>query len=322
MVGILCNAKKERAYTKRLYALFKPLIKGKGISIMVMSLGNISIPERTAVGSIITEDKITPVKTALPSLIFNFARQRTRSDIKKMRSLMEVEGIRIVNGVNQYNQWSIMEMLISSRKTRKYVLPYIHYDKEDLYFDFTKVGNFLVKPEKGASPGRIIYGRQSDVGFDLFGEHGSMRCHRFDIQSVIHPAMRGKRWLLLKTPDLVAYRNRLFIIRACLFRTYDGEWKVLQRTIIPHGERVYDKLGRKIDAYAKRIIKCIECYIPDLGIGYVDFVLDRHGISYFLSFGGWDSKLLSKKQNRKVRIALCRNILEYAEMFSSGHLDI
>jgi len=316
MIGILCNTKKEGFYSRRLHALFKPLAKERKISVIVFSLSNINIEERTVQGTLVTREGVRPVKTFLPSLIFNFAVQRRRLNIKKMRSLMEVGDIKVVNGVNQYNQWSIMEILSSSKKTKKYVLPYMNYNKEDICFDFTKIGNFLVKPEKRINLNRIIYGRQSDFGFDLYGGYGTKRCHRLDIQGVIHPVMRGRKWLLLKTPGLATYRNRLLIIRANLIKKYDGEWNVLSKTIVPHYEGVYAKLGKKIEKSALNIISCINGFIPDLGVAFIDFVLDRHGTPYFLNFGGWDGKLFSKKHKRSVRISVCKNILEYAEMLS------
>jgi len=316
MIGILCNAKRERFYSKRLHTLLKPLAKGRKISVMVFSLSNVNIEERSVQGTLVTGERVRPASTFLPSLIFNFAVQRRRVNIKKMRSLMEIADIKIVNGVNHYNQWSIMEILSSSKKTKRYVLPYMNYSKEDICFDFTKVGNFIVKPEKRVNLNRIIYGRQSDFGFDLYGGYGSKRCYRLDVQSVIHPAMRGKRWLLLKTPGLATYRNRLLIIRANLIKKHDGEWDVISKTIVPRYEGVYAKLGKKIEKSALNIINCINAFIPDLGVAFVDFVLDRYGTPYFLNFGGWDGKLLTKKHKRNVRISVCKNILEYAEKLS------
>lgn len=314
MVGILCNRHREGTFAKYLHILFKPLIKRRNIPVIVFSIRNINFSEKTVFGSLISEEKIALVKTAIPFLIFNFAVQHTKLDIKKLRSLMELEDVSMINSANKYNQWAIMEMLSSGSKTKNYILPYKNYNKEDIYFNFLKNDNFILKPENGSHLSRIFYGKQSDSSFDLYNRYGNQYCHKFDIQSVIHPITRVGKWLLLKTPDLITYKNRLFIIRAYMQRGFNGDWGVLLKTTVAQNKIVYEKLGRKIDASSLQIIKYISCFIPDLGICFIDFVLDTGGTPYFLNFGGWDSKLLSKNQSRGVRASLCKNILDYAEM--------
>lgn len=321
MVGILCSLKKERTITEYLHKLFKPLVKGKNVPVIVFSMPNINLLERTVFGSLISEEKIKPMKTALPMLIFNFAMQYTKSDIKKLRSLIEIEGISLINAANQYNQLSIMEMLISGSKTKNYVLPYMDYDDENIYFRFSGIDNFLLKPEKRADVSRIIYGKQSDFGFELYNRYGSKSCHRLDIESVIHSNLRGKKWLLLKTPDLVAYRNKLFIVRVYMQKRFNGEWDILSKSIISHNEILHEKPGKKIDTASLNIINYINCFIPDLGICFIDFVLDIRTNPYFLSLGGWNSKLLSKKQSKDVLLRLCKNIMEYVEAVSCSDCD-
>ncbi|HHW48364.1 MAG TPA: hypothetical protein GXX14_07080 [Clostridiaceae bacterium] len=318
MIGILCNRKSEKTIGRYLHNIFKNVAKEKRIPVIVFSMPNTNLLQRTVFGSLVSEEKISTVKVSLPMLIFNFAVQKRKSDIKKLRSLLEVENVTLINATNQFNQLQIMEMLLSNSKTKKFVLPFINYSREDAYTGISEKSSFILKPENRPSLSRIIYSKKVDYGFELYSLYGCSSCHKFDIQDTIHSIVHKGKWLLLKTPGLITYKNKIFVVRAYMQKKPDSEWEIVLKTIISHNETVNDNLAKKIDTASLQIIDCINCFIPDIGICFIDFVLDMRANPYLLNFGGWDDRLLSKKQNRSVRIKLCKNIMKYANVLSEN----
>jgi len=316
MIGILCNIRRERAIARYLHNMLKVVAKGRGVPVVVFSIPNVNLLEGTVFGSLVSGEKIKPVKVSLPKLIFNFAVQNRKSDIKKFRSLMEIENITLINATNQFNQLQIMEMLLSNSKTKIFILPYVNYSKEDAYANATENGNFILKPVNKQSLSRIIYSKRVDYGLELYSLYGCSSCHKRDIQETVHSIVNKGKWMLLKTPSLVTYKNKIFIVRTYIQRKPDGDWEVILRTIISHDEIVNDNLAKRIDIASLQIIDCVNCFIPDIGICFIDFVLDLRGNPYLLNFGGWDERLLTKKQNRSVRIKLCKNVVDYAEVLT------
>lgn len=322
MVGILCDSRKERVIARYFHKLTQAYDGNEAAAVIVFSLSNVNLFEKTVYGSLVSEKGIISIKTSLPLLIFNLAVQHKRSDMKKLRSLSEYDGMFLVNAANKYNQWSIMDMLLSGNKTRNYILPYTKYDKDDLCFDFSGIDKFILKPVKRSSLSGIIYGRQSNFGFDIYSIYGTQCYHRLDIQNAINPIIKGREYLLLKTPELITYRNNLLVIRVYIQKMFDGRWKILSKTSIPQDEDVNDVLSKKTDTSSLHIANYVNCFIPDLGICFIDFVLDMHGEAYFINLGGLDSDLITRKRNTEVFAALCKNILEYAENISYAKPDI
>jgi len=312
MIGILCNRKRERAIARHLHSMLKLIARGNEVHVIVFSMPNTNLLQRTVYGSLVSSEEIIPVKAPLPMLIFNFAVQSRKSDIKKLRNLTEIENITLINATNQFNQLQIMEMLLSNNRTKKFVLPYINFSREDAYTSIIENSSFILKPENRPSLSRIIYSKKIDYGFELYGLYGCSSCHKFEIQDTIHSIVHKGKWLNLKTPGLVIYKNKVFIARVYMQRKLNGEWEIVLNTIISHNETVNDNLAKKIDDASLQIINCINCFIPDIGICFIDFVLDMRANPYLLNFGGWDDRLLSKKQNRSVLIKLCKNIMEFA----------
>ncbi len=313
MVGVLCNSKNENALTKDLNTLLGPLIKEKEAQLIVFSLPNVNLPKNTVFGSIISDGRISLGEAALPLTIFNLSVQHAKSNIKKMRSLMEIEDISVINSVNHYNQWAIMEMLSSGGKTGNFILPYFNFNKKDYYSNVSETENFLLKPENGSILPKIIYVKQSASGLDLFSKYGSQHCHRFDVKSIISPIIQNKKWILLKAPDLITNNGWLFVKRIYMQKGAKGNWEILFKTSCPQGKNICRSWESKLDNASMQIINYINCFIPDMGICFADFVLDIKGTPYFLNLGGWENKLLSKKWSENIRTTLCKNILEYAE---------
>jgi hypothetical protein len=68
------------------------------------------------------------MKTELPLIVFNLATQISRSDIKLLRRIAEIENLVLVNSTNRFSQSAIMEMLVSNESTQSCIcLIYAQY---------------------------------------------------------------------------------------------------------------------------------------------------------------------------------------------------
>jgi hypothetical protein len=314
MFGILCSPKNESFFAETFYKLFKPLIKGKKTEIIVFSLSNTNLSEKTVYGSIITEEKITAAKAALPLLIFNFAIQYSRSDVKKCRGLMETDDVVLVNSANQYNQSAIMKMILSNNKFKRYILPFSNFERKDLISNFKEYDHFILKPANGTNLSKTIYSKQMESQFEIYCGNEFKSCHRLDIHDTLSPLVKKGKWILLKSPELLTQNNKLFVIRAYLQKNYGGEWKIILKTSFPQDKSFYEKFDKKINTTALGIVKYIGCFMPDLGFCFIDFSLSLFGVPCFLDFGGWDNYLLGENQDKEAQTNLCKNILEFARL--------
>lgn len=317
MVGLLCSRGKERRFANYLRKIMMPLLKERQIYLFVFSLPNINLVNKTVYGSLISKETVVTLKADIPSVVFNFAVQHKKSDVRKLRELMEVENLDLINPANSFNQWSIMEMLTSDDKTKRYILPYVNISKENINFDFAKAGNFIVKPQNGSSLSDIIYGSKTSSGFDLYNLGGIIYSHLFDVQSAITPTIRTGKWILLTSPELITYKNKLLIIRSYLQKNNDGLWKVVLKTDVSQAEKIYKNSDKKIETSLLKIMSYINCFIPDLHFCTIDFVLSKDGTPYFVNLGGWQYLIPGKTRHKILFDALCQNIMARAEIFLS-----
>lgn len=315
MIGILCSQKKEKYYTDTFHHLFKSFIKDEQTPVLVFSLTNTNIIEKTVVGNLISDKKIMPLKTALPSLIINFTIFHTKSNMKKYKSLMGMDEITIINSANRFNQWSIMEMLLSNSKTKKFVLPFHSFKSQDVFSNFSSDGNFIIEPLKGTKISKLIYGKQTDSGAELYNHLGKKYYHQLDIGAAISPIVQKGDWILLNTPNLLTYKNRLFVMRSYMQKGFKGNWEILSKVMLPQNERFCEKLDKKMHTALMKTANYISCFITDVNFCYLDFVLDFKGNPYFLNFGGWDNHLLDKSQSMDVKESLIGSILQYAKQY-------
>jgi hypothetical protein len=312
VIGILCGSKKENQYSEKFHKLFKPLLKGKKIEIIVFSLSNTNLLDKTVYGSLISGESIVSIKAAIPPLIFNFATQYSRLDVKKCRSLMEVDDVVLINSTNQYNQYAIMDIISSNKKFRKILLPYSQFQKKDLISNFGDFANFILEPQSGANSAKIIYAKRVDSKFDVYKSSGFQSFHKFDIHDAISPIARKGKWILLKTPELLTFENNLLVTRAYLQKSHNGEWKIFFKSSLTQNRGTYEKFDQKTNAALLNIIEYINCFIPDIGFCFIDFAMSLFGTPYYLNLGGWDNQLLNDKQNIEIQTSLCKNILEFA----------
>ena len=313
MIGILCSPKKEKIITQSLLNLFKTSFKEECFSIITFSLTNINILKKSIYGNLISDDVITPLKTELPSLVFNFAVQWTRDDIRKLRSLMEVENLTLINSANMYNQSAIMNMLLSNILTRQNVLLSISFKKENVISNLSQIDNFIFKPENGANLSKLIYGKRVDSGYHLYDAEKERYCKLLDIQTEINPAFRTGKWNLLKAPELLTDGKELIIFRSHLQRNIKKTWEIILNIKVTQSGTVSNKLDEKTETSLLRMVTHINCFIPDLVFCHTDYVYSSNETIFFLNFGGWQNVLLNQNQDSSVKLSLCSNIIDYTK---------
>ncbi len=239
MIGILCNEKRKRSFARKLHKLFRPLINAndvrRGMPLVVFSLQGLNLQQKMVTGWLIAAGKRpSAIRTKLPSIIFNLAVQRSRSEIKTVRGLIEMEDIALINITNHYNQRTIMEMLSSDSSVKRYVLPYAGPDD----------ANHIARPLKGTNLRKVIYGRSME------GHH--------------------KRVLLLKAPELaVDDSGRLRISRIYAQKNPNADWEVLSQA-----DRMLNRASIRIMNCINRFIPdvffCFVDFVTDLkGIPYL-----------------------------------------------------
>lgn len=314
MIGILCNEKSEKFIVQRLHELFRPLMKGEDMPIVVFTLQGVNLQQKMITGWIISSERPCAIRAKLPDIIFNLAVQYSRSEIKNIRGLMEIEDVSLMNITNRYNQWSIMKMLSSDNTVKKYVLPYADLSDTNYRKGISDTENFIFKPLKGASSEKIVYGKQSDSGFGQYGMNTKNLNDRHDIG-------KTKKLLLLKTPELLTKNRQLCISRLFVQKILNNDWEVISRLSVPQNECAGDSTDNMMNKASIQIINSINRFIPDIFFGFVDFVIDMKGIPYFLNFGGWDKKILSRPQNMDIQVKICKNMLEYAQAFLNKQIE-
>lgn len=78
---------------------------------------------------------------------------------------------------------------------------------------------------------------------------------------------------------------------------------------------VNNSISNAIDNAASMVINYINCFISDTFFCFVDFITDFQGIPYFLNYGGWDNKVLSRKQDMSISMKIYKNILGYSNTY-------
>ena len=309
MIGLLCNQSKRRLFSK--YLRNSEILRQRGVNVVIFSIQNISLGHKTVYGTLVADGKTAAAKTELPSVIFNFAVQYAKAHIKKLKHLSKAEEITLVNPVNSFNQWAIMEMLSSSPDTKRYILPYTDISYENAVSDIQKIVDFIIKPRNGSNYNKFIYSEKTSSGYDLYNFGSIARSHLFDIKNAIIPAIRSGRWVLITVPKLKTRGGRLLIIRNYLHK-HCGEWKVVCKTAISKAEKLCDAYDQ-INAAALRLAGCVNCFIPDLAFCAIDFVISKDGKPYFLSLGGWQDIVPRKAPHKMLLDYICQSITAYAE---------
>ncbi|QGU95874.1 hypothetical protein GOM49_12935 [Clostridium bovifaecis] len=304
MIGLLCTSGKEEKYSALFHSIFKSASRNKNEAIVIFTVNNIDFSNKTFKGSLISGESIKPINFKLPSVIFNLSIQHKPSDIKKIRTLFDMDDFTLVNEVNRFNQLMLMEMLSSSESLIKYVLPFTKYTGGTLYTLFKEPSSILIMPQKGSSFSKIIYLEQLNSDIDSFID---------DINNKVNFILPKNYSLALKSPKLLSYRNHIPIFRIYVQKGINGIWRLLTSTVNLKEADAPQSSLKELQTIALESINYISKFIPNLGNCFIDFVLATQGNPYFMHLGGWDHKLFSAKLDQSIQKEFCENLINYAD---------
>ena len=120
MIGVLCSESDLQAFSNRLRYFIELNPSNKNESMIAFTVSDIDFTKRSVRGYFITKYNMEMIETPVPPIIFNFVYQPKRADKKKARIL--AEHTNVINGVNQFSQDMIMEILLSSPQTKSMLL--------------------------------------------------------------------------------------------------------------------------------------------------------------------------------------------------------
>jgi hypothetical protein len=305
MIGILCGRNKEKLFID----FVRKSTNLKATPVVIFSMPDVNLSERSVYGTVISEDTVKIVKERLPDHIYNFSVQRTKSHIKKLKLMSELENLTIYNPANAFNQWSIMKIITSDSISRRYLLPFATITKGIEVPDSQDSAGFILRPRNGNDHTKFTYCARTKTGFDIYNIGEIAYSHLHDIQSAVIPIVRSGKWIILFCPELMIYKNRLFTARSYLHKKKDG-WSVALKTVLSQTEEVYKKNDEKTDAALVRMMEYINYFIPDLAFCTIDFTLDKDGNPYFLGLGGWQDLMPKKALHKTLVEAICSSLAE------------
>lgn len=310
MIGILCSNFKERAYAQKLHTLYQKLKGQYDSPIIVFTISNINFNNKTVSGSLVSGEKISRANVPLPPVIFNLAHQRDKDGIRRQRYLAGIADVTLVNQINRFDQWMIMEMLSVSRTTAKNLLPYHIYNKNARDFSPDDDKSYIAMPSRGASLSRIIYARTDPKSDSITGTQYFKKGHICDY---IDASLCQRRWIFMEVPDILTHNNRPVIIRTYLQRGASKAWMVIGRNIYPRLKLEDSGLLKKVDEASLVAIRHISNFIPTMGHCFFDCILGSDDNPYFLHLGGFDQNFLYQRQGEMSYKQFYRNILDFAD---------
>ena len=314
-IGILCGHHREMAVAHTLFTRLRQLPSDEQVPFLVFSIENVHLPEAMADGEQVTPEGVTLLRAELPAVIFNFAVQHAKSNIRKIREFIELENRTIVNSSNEFDQRAVRQMLASAENTKQVLAPGVEFHGG---LPDSVPGRFILRPVYGESALRLIYGRRAGDTCELFNWQGHPVSRLSDVRAALAPVTHAGTWLLLDVPELRIHDGRFFGSRFSLQRGGDGRWGILQQTPLLDGDRITRRSDPDVDAAILGIAGQVGCYLPDLGLCFVDAAQDTAGRPVFLGFGGWQSRLLGRRQSGVMQERLCRNILQYSKYLTDN----
>lgn len=309
MIGILCTDDRQRRYSSYLHRIVTENRRPNDSHMIVFSVSDVDFKNRIVSGAMVSGENIRRVKAPIPPVIYNFSLQKEKKNIKKLRNLAGLPYTSLVNGVNKFDQSMIMEMLLSSRDTAAYVLPFAIYDKEEKDFTPEYHRDYLVMPSRGSSISRVILAEQNTEGGRISGSQYFRQGHICDY---IDASLCQKRWIFIAIPAIMTHNRLPLVVRSYVQGGKNGEWTVLTKSVYPSLNYRNAEASRRVDEASIEIIDVICSYIPDIGVNYIDFILDNDGYPHFLHFGGFDYRLLYNRGNKNLNSSFYTNMLYLA----------
>lgn len=315
MIGVLCTDDKQKRYSSYLHKIVTGNRKLNDTPVIVFSISNIDFRNRIVSGSIVSERNIRHAKVPLPPVIYNFSMQKEKRNIKRLRNLASLAQTVMVNDVNRFDQSMIMEILLSSRDTARYVLPFYIYDKVEKDFKPDDEKDYLVMPSRGSSISRVIFAEQNPQSGHVIGSQYFRKGHICDY---IDASLCQRRWIFIEIPGILTYNRLPMVIRSYVQRGANGEWTILTKSLYPGVMYKNSEASKMVDEASIEIINTIGNYIPGIGINFIDFMLDDKNHPHFLHFGGFDYRLLYRRENKNFFEDFYRNMLYLAGYLCSS----
>lgn len=289
MIGILSSNDIEGEYAKILHSLCKKCKKSFDEDMVVFTALNIDLQNMTVYGSLISKEQLETVQVPLPRIIFNYSLQKEGSGIKVRKTLEEMEGLRLINYINKFDQWMIMEMISSNPKVKGYLLPYYIYDKSKRDYRPEEDKKYITMPSRGASLSRVIYAEPDpDPRSDIV--RGSQYFKKGHICDYIDASLCQRKWLFIELPDIVLYHNHPLVCRIYMQKSSPNKWSILNKTLFPDPDiKKTDSLNmRYAEKASKELIQEINNFMPSIGHCFIDMIFSQEGKGYFLHLGGLD----------------------------------
>lgn len=312
MIGILCSNGMEEEYSRKLHYWIMEQRKEDDEQIVVFTIFNIDLENKAVKGSLLSGKTIKPAEVTLPSTIFNFSLQKDEEGIKIRKALEEMEGLELVNYINKFDQWMIMDMLSAFKSTRKHLLPYYIYDKMERNFKPEDEKSYVIMPSKGASLSRVIYAVPDPDSDKVTGSQYFRKGHICDY---IDASLCQQRWLFIEIPELQINCNHPVVIRVYLQKLQPDKWSVLGRDIYLGKEPEDSSVLEQIDKIAVNAIFHINKFIPSVGHCFIDFMIDKDYKPYFLHIGGLDQYFFRQDRNPDFYRRFYRNLLKLARYY-------
>jgi hypothetical protein len=295
MIGVLCSDNAEKACAEKIQSGIKNINNIISNKFLVFTISNIDFDKRLVTGSLVSEDKIEAVNDSLPAVVLNLSIQRSSKLIKLRKKLEEIEGVELINDVNRFDQWMIMDMISSAEEVRKHLLPYYIYDKKTRDYRPQDDKTYVIFPAVGSSISRVIYAIP-DPNSDKVT--GSQYFKKGTICDYIDASLCQNYWVFIEVPDLLSHFNHPVIVRNYIQKKDESQWTVLGRTINPEG-KLENEVLKKVDETAIKIANYIQYFLPCFWVGFIDFILDTDNNPYFIHLGGAELDFLDKNHNEE-----------------------
>ncbi|NLZ49951.1 MAG: hypothetical protein GX895_14450 [Clostridiales bacterium] len=316
MIGILSSNDMEEEYSKILHSLFKNYKSSYDEDIVVFTTLNINLQKMEVAGTLISQDKLHTVQVPLPSIIFNFSLQRESSGIKVRKALEEMEGVTLINYINKFDQWMIMDMISSNDKVKSYLLPYFIYDKAKRDYRPEEEKKYITMPSRGASLSRVIYAEPDpDPESDIV--RGSQYFKKGHITDYIDASLCQRKWLFIEIPDIVLHHNHPLVCRIYMQKSNYNRWDFLKRILYPDPNmKVPDNINLKhAENAAKDLINEINNFLPSIGHCFIDMIFSQEGKAYFLHLGGLDQYFFKVLLRDDISKKFYKNIISLSRYY-------
>lgn len=312
MIGILCSKDIEEEYTKRMHLWFNEFSAEQKEPIVIFPINNIDLKAKTVTGNLITEKEVKVVDSSFPSVIFNFSLQKDDAGIKTRKVLEEMEQVELVNYINKFDQWMVMDMLSSFSSTRSHLLPYHIYDKTERNYKPEDEQKYIIMPSRGASLSRVIYAVPDPKSDRVSGSQYFKKGHICDY---IDASLCQQRWLFVEIPEIQVRNNHPVVIRVYLQKLRQDKWSVLGRDIFLEAEDKLTDIIEEVDKTALNAIFHVNKFLPSMGHCFIDFILDSNNKPYFLHIGGLDQFFFRQNRSQEFCKNFCRNILKLSRYY-------